>query len=348
MKVFTDLHHGDLYYSLHLLFEERLGWELYRPIGWDWFDQGFWKIGDPYPNPRDTAGQYLEITMRGVELFNNANGIPDRGDGTFYIHEPFHDYTQKAITLEQFKDMDIDLIIPSFPTHSEPYERLRNLYHPRARLLAQIGNIPQYTHLKYVLHSVPYRSKPGQRTLYYHQEIDSKFFYYQDPMVDEPVKKIYSFVNCLPYRDIYESYKRELSPIEMKSFGGGCPDGAVNGAKGVSAAMRQANMGWHLKFNNGMGHNTLGWYASGRPVIMRSQDFANYPLPDVKALMQHGVTCIDLDRAGINDNLNLIRECLAPERSLQMCCAAYQRFQEVVNYDIEAIAIKDFIEEAMS
>lgn len=348
LKVFTDLHHGDLYYSLHKLFEVRLGWELYRPIGWDWFDQGFWKIGDPYPNPRDTAGQYLEITMNGIQLYKNANGIPNKNDHYFEIHEPFHNYVQKAITLEQFKDMHIDLVVASFPTHCFTYEQLCNQYKPKAKIISQVGNIPQHTHLKHVLHSVPFQARPDQNTLYYHQEINLSHYYFQLPQNIEIPKKIYSFVNCLPFSDVYNAYKKELYEVQMCSYGGGCPDGSVQGAREVSEKMRESSMGWHLKINNGMGHNTMGWYASGRPVIMRSQDFLNYQLPDIKHLMEHKITCIDLDRSDFNTNLNLIRNALQPEENTKMCNAAYARFKEVINYDMEAEKIKKFLENIIS
>lgn len=44
MRVLADYHHHDLFESLAILFEDRLGWELYRPIGMEWFDEGYWNF----------------------------------------------------------------------------------------------------------------------------------------------------------------------------------------------------------------------------------------------------------------------------------------------------------------
>jgi len=55
VRVLADYHHGALYYSFHLLFEERLGFELYRPIGYEWFKRGFWK----YSRNPQVIRQYL-------------------------------------------------------------------------------------------------------------------------------------------------------------------------------------------------------------------------------------------------------------------------------------------------
>ena len=40
--VFADYHHSGLYRSFELLFEKRLGGTLFKPIGWDWWNQGYW------------------------------------------------------------------------------------------------------------------------------------------------------------------------------------------------------------------------------------------------------------------------------------------------------------------
>jgi len=63
MKVFADLHHGDLFYSLQLLFEKRLKAELYRPVGIEWWKEGFWNV---FNHPA-TAQQYLDFNSSGEE-----------------------------------------------------------------------------------------------------------------------------------------------------------------------------------------------------------------------------------------------------------------------------------------
>ena len=57
MKVLADRHHAGLFYSLQLL-GDRLGWEVYTPIGREWWDEGIWQFGRAYGDERLVA-QYL-------------------------------------------------------------------------------------------------------------------------------------------------------------------------------------------------------------------------------------------------------------------------------------------------
>lgn len=345
MKVFADLHHSDLYYSLILLFEERLGWELYRPIGLDWFYNGFWKIAEPYGNAMDTVNQYLEINERGWNQYENLNGEHYFKDDIYHVYDPGHGYYQKAITLEKFQSMKFDLIMPTYQPHDRPYEMLRNLYQPHAPVVAQMGNLNQRTHLPYAIHTTPYHPRGGQQTVCYHQEIDPKLYKYVPPNPD--TKAVFSMVNCLPYANIYQQYKAALPDIDMRAYGASCPDGSLFGCAGVSESMREANMGWHCKPGDGFGHTAMGWFASGRPVVTKMSDVVSYGA-DAPRLFEPGVTCIDLEANTVQENCRLIREWLEPENNLRRSEIACQRFREVVNYDEEAKQLKSFFERLVS
>ncbi len=56
MRVLADYHHGSLLRSLVMLFEGRLGMELYRPIGLEWFHEGYWAVSEL----KRTAREFLE------------------------------------------------------------------------------------------------------------------------------------------------------------------------------------------------------------------------------------------------------------------------------------------------
>ena len=43
--ILADFHHGDLFESHRLVFVDRFGWELCRPIGLEWFQEGYWGFG---------------------------------------------------------------------------------------------------------------------------------------------------------------------------------------------------------------------------------------------------------------------------------------------------------------
>ncbi|MEK6881264.1 MAG: hypothetical protein AABY22_16705, partial [Nanoarchaeota archaeon] len=143
MKVFTDFHHGDLYYSFQLLFEKRLGWELYRPIGTDWQSEGFWKIADPYGDNSDTIMQFLGISpgWKPKDQTPPLNDVSYKEGDVYQLFEYPHGTRHKAITLETFKEMDIDIVIASIPAHFAPFQRLIDLYKPKAKLICHFGNI---------------------------------------------------------------------------------------------------------------------------------------------------------------------------------------------------------------
>src|SRR5574337_1850875 len=124
MKIFTDLHHGDLFYSIHALFEKRLNIEVYRPIGLDWFYKGYWRIAEPYGNAIDTVKQYLDINDHGFDQYKNLNGNNYKQDNVYHVYEPVHQYYQRAITFEQFKSMKFDIIMSTVECHDQPYLRL--------------------------------------------------------------------------------------------------------------------------------------------------------------------------------------------------------------------------------
>ena len=345
MNVFTDLHHGDLYFSLHRLFEKRLDFHLYRPIGLDWFHQKFWKIAEPYGNALDTVKQYLDINHAGWDPYKNLNGNHYVEDNIYHSFDPGHNYYQKAITLEQFKSMKFDLIVSTYQPHDRPFERLRNLYQPNAKVMAQMGNLGQVTHLKDVLYSAPYSPRPGQNALMYHQEIDPDIYLYEPP--NPSTKKVFSMVNCLPYADVYGKYKGLLPDVEFRAHGASCPNGALSGSRGVSGAMREANIGWHLKPGDGFGHTAMGWFASGRPVVTNMSQIVRYG-HDAPRLFEPGVTCIDIESHTPEENCCLIREWLEPENNLRLAEKARERFQEVVNYEAEAGQIKQFIDRVLA
>jgi len=344
MKIFTDYHHGDLYFSLHLLFEQRMGWEVYRPIGLDWFHQGYWRIAEPYGNAADTINQYLAINKDGYIPYKNLNGEHYVEDEVYHIYDPGHNYYQKAITFEKFKSMKFDLIMPTYEPHELPFTQLRTLYQKRAKMLAQVGNAGQRSRLPSIIYSSPYTAVAGQRVLAYHQEIDPALFFYTPP--NPNTRKLYSVVNCLPYPDIYNEYKSQLTDVEMKAYGASCPDGVLSGADGVSKAMREANISWHLKPFGGLGHSSMGWFASGRPVIT---NMSQHRLTggDALALFEPGVTCLDIEAGTREFNCKAIRKMLEPEENLKWSERALHRFRDIINYEREAEQMKTFLREVV-
>ena len=342
MKVFVDLHHGDLYYSLHRLFVERLGFELYRPIGLEWFTEGFWKVAEPYNNAQDTINQFLDINERGYAAYSNLNGEHYFEEDIYHVYDPGHDYHQKAITLEKFKSMQFDIIIPSISQHDGPYTQLQQAYQPQAKVVAHLGNGGQRTSIQNVITSTPFAPNANQRTVYVHQEIDPNIYKYTPP--NPNTKNIFSMVNCLPHANIYNQYKQLIPEANFKAYGASTPDGALDGSKGVGAEMVNANIGWQLKPKGGLGHTAMGWFFSGRPVVVQHSENVRTG-GDAALLFQPGINCIDIEANTVEENCNLIRKVLEPEENALWGERAYNRIKEIINYDEEEQNVRKFLEE---
>jgi hypothetical protein len=335
MKVLVDYHHGNLYHSLQLLFEKRLGFEMYRPIGLEWFTNGYFKIAEPYGNAQDTIDQYLDINNRGWDTHKNLNGDYKIEDGIYHIYDPENKIHHKAITFDKFKEIEFDYILASFPTHGNWENLLR--YQPKAKFIMQIGNEGQTSQSKNILCSTAdFVAKPEQNFYQYHQEFDLGEFEYEPP---KHTKKIKSFVISLPEPNLYFAYKNALPEFDFKSHGVGSPDGTVHGPL-IPQMMRESMFGYHVKPADGYGHVIHKWMASGRPVIVRGN---YYKGKMAEPLLIDGVTCIDLDKHSFEENIALIRKYSQPEEHKRMCENAYKRFHEVVNFDKEAQEIKEWL-----
>lgn len=330
MKVFADKHHGALSYSLHLLFEKRLGWKLYMPIGMDWRKKGFWQ----YSQLEDTIHSYLDIK-------------DDFEPKSWYFEhwDPDFEWTQKHLTFGQFLKTDIDVLLCSVGPHEDTFFDLQQKYKPKAKLIRQIGNWNEevdFNKSKNVMISVgPFVCPDGVNYICYHQEFDTKVWKYVKP---SNFKTIKTFINCFPDTEDYplwDIYKNELPEFSFKMHGIGGLDGNVSPQKAVLGAMVDSGFIWHVKLGGeGFGHVVHGAYALGRPVITKG---SYYRGKMAEPLLIDGVTCIDLEKGGLHENVAKIRHFSEPESFKKMSQAAYRRFREVVNYDREEKPLREFL-----
>lgn len=342
MKIFVDYHHSDLYYSLHLLFEKRLGFELYKPIGMDWYTDGYWKIAEPYNNNIDVIKQFLTNDIDYPERYHPiwGNYKINCKDGVYYIYEPHHDYHQKAITLETFKNTKFDIILSTYQLHDYVFEKLKNDYQPDAKLVAHLGNTFQETHYKNVIHSVPYNRSIHQNSVYIHQELDTNLYKFVPP--NKFTKNIFSVVNCAPYIETYEKFKHLLDDCNFKYYGAACPDGCLSGAKGVSEKICEANLGWCLKPLGGLGHSNMGWMYSGRAVITNMSQHKIWGGNALK-FFEPDYNCIDIDSGSDVEICEKIKKWLDPEINIKMGENAKRRFHEIINYNAEEQMFRLFL-----
>lgn len=339
MNILADKHHQDLANSLSLLFEKRLGNNLFFPIGMDWYTEGYWNI---YPS-EDTAKQYLD--MRDIYLPPDGtlplNQIGYSGDGTLLVEDKHNNTFHKSITLEQFKKMPIAIVIASIPAHIEPFKRLAQM--KGAKFIFQAGNVfpeVQYNLLPNLMTNTmpPY---PPQHTIQYHQEFDLNIY---KPTSDVPQKQISSFINVYHANAGFEDFmtlKSMMPDFQFKSFGAQNQDGVLNTTEDIAHEIQKSYFVFHSKaMGDGYGYGLYCSFACGKPVITR---FSDYKDKLGEELLEDDVTAIDLDKHSFQEVVDMIQN-MSPDKYQYLCQQVYQRFQEKVDFDTEEVKIKEFID----
>lgn len=330
MKVFADLHHGALSYSLHLLFEKRLGWELFNPIGMDWRDEGYWQ----YSQLEDTVKSYLQPTDEFVRL------------GKYYTKfDKDFCWVQKYLSVNQFKRTDIDIILCSVGPHEDTFFDLQQRLKPKAKMIRQIGNWNEevdFNKSKNIMISVgPFVCPPSVNYINYHQEFSLDQWKYEGPGNH---KNISTFINCFPDSVDYAMwpvYKEKLPEIDFKMYGIGGVDGNVSPQAKVRQKMQQSGFLWQVKLGGeGFGHVIHNAYAIGRPCIVKK---SYYKGKMAEPLLIDGRTCIDLDAGDLETNLKKIRYWTRPDNYRKMSINAVTRFREVCNFNREERELRNFL-----
>ncbi len=346
MRVLTDFHHSSLLMSTNLLLGIRLNMEVYRPIGMEWFDEGYWAINQQ----RDTAEQFLawhSQPMDGTPQLNDVNGWAlDKGWGM--VQDPGGNTLHKACSLEFFQNTEFDYVIASIPQHVPIFENLIAKFQPKAKLIVQMGNnwdIHQYQG-KNVLASLKPIATPGVNALFYHQEFDLEIFAAEPARPDS--RCISSFVNVIEKMpQAWTDFKllehaTRTHGFTWKAYGGQCRDGNMTGPQELADKMREAMLIFHVKpGGDGFGHIIHNAYAVGRPIITRSSHYRNTL---AESLLVPG-TFIDLDKHDLGEAKNMISRLLyMPDQVKDMSAKAAATFRAVVDYETEAKEVSKWLE----
>lgn len=367
-NVFADFHHAGLLNSLIMLFENRLDYNLYRPIGVDWQEKGYWKV---YDHPA-TIQQYLGINAATPDGTPPVNQIADESftmegkrdalKGVYHCHDIDSGRTNKAITFDAFMGMPFAYVIASIPAHVEPFRKLCDLHPSHPKLIYQIGNawnitVPQSELVDGIMASAKiengYPISIGKPLVQYHQEFDLDEFRYEEPegRANEfvPGKIITSLVNCFSGADIFtmdwaifQEVEKLMPAYSFYSLGGQCRDGNANGSAEVAYAIRKARFVWHTKNGgDGYGHILHNAYACGRPVITRMSDYQRKLGGE---LLKPDETCIAIDGLSTQEIVNKIMFYDDFERYARISKAAHDIFVQKVNFDWEADRIAEMLE----
>lgn len=351
MQILSDYHHDGLYYSQHALFEQRLGHNLFRPIGMEWFERGFFDVAKPYGNNLETIKQFL--SMKETEGINGSaplNTIVGKNPFRPFhdVYNYFYEFQHKAITFAQFLDLDIDVIVASIPDHWVTYRKLRDQFKPKAKLICHLGNIGWDSQqlikdagVQNLMASVlPFKTSSDINSVFYYQEQPIPEFKAKLTTTDKP--KISSYVHVLPNPELFEQYKQALPEFDWRAYGAACPDGWMPSIIELYKNMQESSFVYHVKpGGDGFGWNWHSAFMNARPILTNYSDYKN-KLGGL--LFEDLVTGIDLEARSFNDNVKLIKDIIGDKdrlNTMQLECK--KRFDQLVNYDNEQKRIEDFI-----
>lgn len=335
MRILADRHHSDLLYGLQRLFEDRLGFELFVPVGLDWWMSGYWRFGEAYGDDR-LARQFLAIndTYREVE------------PRLFLTFDPCHpERPLYGVALETAKSTSWDFILATVQENQEGLRRFAD--DVGARYLYQVGNANQYIDwslnpLVLDATDLPVRLDRANKVIGVSQEFDHlTTFRYRPP---KRLDKITSFVNLLALipqsQTPFEELSKLLPSYEFKSYGHECPDGFLKPVAAVAEEMSRSGWAYHDKpTGDGFGHCIHNWAAVGRPLIGHARYYRDQR---AQPFWQDGITCIDLDKHSIEEAARIVSS-TTPERHERMCQAIRKALEETYNPEEDAETVKRFL-----
>lgn len=336
--VLVDFHHHDLWESLELLCA-RLGWDLYRPIGLEWFTEGYWNFERAFHGDR-VARQYLEPWATDHDGLRDDASHPGR----------YH----KLKTLAEARDLRPDIVIASVAHNHEGLHRFAQ--EVGATFGIQLGNVrfseidmaeDRWDLASFGLVSTLLPVQPPKPHVVYHQEFSLTDFRHEAP-VEHDRLVVSSFVNCFAENTRGYAHFREVahlaSEIDWRAYGsyGSCPRDEyaaldLNRCAEVGDHMRASDIAWHTKqWSDGFGHVVHNWAAVGRPLI----GYQSYYQTQLGGpLWVEGVTSYDITDRSADETRALVRS-LDYDKRRQMSEAMAARFRDVVNYDEEEQAIR--------
>ena len=330
MNVFADYHHCGLYHALELLFEKRLGFNLFRPIGLSWAEKGYWQYSDDLSCQRE----YLDII--GCEL---------KKEGYYIQYDNHEGITHKCLTFSQFQETPIDLIIATCGQHGVLYNKLRSDYKPKAKYIRLTGNANETVNWGIDRNLIDttnsYDPPSSVNKVVVHQEFDESLFSFSPP---SRVKKIKSYINLYANNKSYYTYlalKASLPEYQWFEHGHQNKDGFIESTAELAESMKDSLFISQLKSGgDGYGHTIHQAFALGRPVITYQSDYKGkmaYPL------IIPGETAICMDNYTIQDSVKEIRRFTDFALYEMISENASRRFKNLVSFDEDERKIRAFL-----
>lgn len=322
MNVFANfVGHEDAATSLHILFEERLGYQLFVPDGGeDWRKLGLvFDIG--------------RLVYHGSPFFvNNIKHIP-------ILHTSFN---RKALTVKQFMETEIDIVVVSSGRVEVSFYNLTKKYKPNAVFIRQIPNLAEIPKVcKNVLLATKTPMPQSVNYITHHPEHPHQFRY----VPHRGLKSIKSFSNNLLSfkRDFatWNAAKKLLPEFQFFMHGMGTKDRGIPHHL-LHKSMHEAMFIWHTKSHGGCGFVCREALACGRPLIVKKQYCKAHKTLAQDYLVDE-VNCVDLSVRQLPEAVEILKDWAKPENYGRKCEEVVKCFKERVNFKVEAENIRDWI-----
>ncbi len=319
-NVLIDRHHAGLFYSMQLLFEDRLDYIVWTPIGYEWWDAGYWQFGTHSWGDDRLARQFLNQDP----FEEGVSRDPEFPETMIY-----------GVTLEQARGMKWDAIVATVQDNQPGFHRFAQEH--GAKYVVQVGNTGQYIDWSLDPLVINNSEMPMLgRHVNVGQEFDSAGLYgFSEPT---ETHRIGSFVNCMPQIacwPLLERMQGKLPGFAWAIHGIDGPDGNIKPASAQAEIMRGCGWGWHDKAHgDGFGHVIHYWASIGRPLIGHASHYAG---KRASVFWRDLETCIDLDRHGEDEAAALIRAISRDTDShADMCRAIRAVFDETTDWARDA------------
>lgn len=258
MRILADLHHEDLFRSLNLL-AGRIGAELFRPKGLEWYKEGRWCVFDHI----NTANQYL-----GDDCYKEYPGVG----------------------LNDAINTDWDLVLV---THCHHFVKWSEMFKGRSPVVLQVGNNWNYNHpmfsgAKNVLNSTSTQWPQADNHVRYHPELEPS-----GAVVTNPYS-IYSFCHYPTdlAQKLFKELGKRLPDWDLRLYGAGTDRGGISGQDNVIRLAAECGFLFHHKAGgDGYGVNIHRAWSNGKPIIM---DYNHYADKMAAMCMVDGLSSIDL------------------------------------------------------
>lgn len=340
--VIVDAHHGGLFLSLIYLFQKRLGFELRKPYGMDWYEQGYFS----YANEDFIRGT---LTCVPLNFPSDPDDVLGYGSGGMGV----------PITLQEATDRasEIRFMVSSLHFSEGPFAKFISQRAPKATLIRQCGNPNE--RVRFTRHALcsdleTYnRIKGTHHAVLYHQEFNTKIFNFRPVSIRKKRRKVRSFLNYLAdmkyLRRYWETLVSQFQEEPVDFFMHGCKDektptegwaGAPKDIAEMAEWMTDMHLLCQLKNWDGFGHILHYSYAIGRPAIVR---WGDYEAKLGGLLIEDMKTGIKLSGLWEDDKKKIMTVLESDGALASMCWAARERFAETVDFDRDEERIREWI-----